>query len=1751
MRLRTLRSFLAFGLFSVTPAAPAATLRVPSEYATIQEALDAAEAGDTVLVAPGEYVIRRPLDFNRLRHPADPQRPPRDLALVSEAGAERTVIRMSETPEDPSEASVVVFEKGETRASRLEGFTLAGGGGRFTGRGLRGGWAGGGLLCIRSAPLVLGCRISDNRAWEGAAVYSWQGAMRIEDCIIAGNSDQVLYASGSGDDGAALEVVSSSLTNNSGRGVIAAQGADVHLSRSSLVGNTGSGISAGSGSRVELSSVIIWGNGGTPLAQSGGTVRVEHSLIEGGWPGPGNIDADPLFCGWGPKAVVHLDAGAAEEGDGSAERPFRRLESAFEYSLALAPDSPCRGAGKDGEDMGADHGTCAVAGAAARLVQAAPGSYDSTGLRLLPPRGRLSLAGAGADRTVIVGTVRWLRDGASLSGATVTGGEGGGIILEGAGEVEISDAWVQGNRGNGIECSSGALVLRRSAVRGNESSGILLSDGRADVSDSLIAENAGCGIRLSRASELRISNSTLAFNDVARSCGSQISAGAGAQATVTSSIIWGHPNSRSIALGGEPGEAAALASHCNIEGGWPGEGNIDADPLFCGWEGRLEAHVDPASPPGGDGSAGRPYARLAQALAWSFALAEGSPCRGAGEGGAHMGAELGSCAEAAAGIRTVLLAAGRHRAEGRPLVHGASLRGTGRDETVLEGQVRGLVSGVELRDLTLSGGRDGGLVIPEGESPRFARCAVRDFHASRVITCGPRSAPVFEECVFSDNNAAYEAVIACHQDSRAELIDCRIERNRGNGLLCWNASPLLLRVVISGNIGTGVVCGSASPVLRSCSITGNSRRWGGGGGIACFDGSAPLIEDCLIAWNMTDQSGGGIYCVRSSPLIRASTVAANTAAFLGNGIYCIESSPFITHSILSEHPGGSIQLADELSRPEVTYSLLDEPWPGEGNIAGDPRFCGYFGGEEVHVDPSAPAGGDGSAALPLRRLEDALDYRFALALDSPCRGAGEDGSDLGADFGACDFPGPRRRTVFLAPGAYSLRGLGLASRASLIGAGMAVTLIEGAAIGLREGEGLSRLTIRGGEPAGILVAAGESPVIEEVAVEWSAGQGVICAPRSAPRIRRSRVTSSEENGIVCGYGAAPRIESSVLTANSGYPGGHGRRYGGNLYAGPLSSPRLSGCELSRGIASGVFAVAGAAVIVERSRITANRQGGVYVSDASACLSDSLIAGNSGSAAGGWSSHLQLLGCTVAGNQGGIAGGGELLIANSIISGNAGQAVSWQGGSSFIRNTLSDVPSDEFLEGEGNSDDDPLFVEPPLWDDRGTPEQYHDDIFLGGDFRLQPDSPAIDAGTLEALRSHTDLDGAPRVCGKSVDLGAYELAAPECTSVPYGTWECGPLPALGAAFDLTPESGPEPLEIAVDASISTTAGLEVHYRWDFGDGTLAQGVRARHTYERRGRYTVGLLVSDEHGRSAASSREVRVFLVPGEVSPWRSELIGTLLKDEEPGGARREGSCLLVAAGGRPLAATLTADALRFVHRELSGDALLAARFHEPSRSGTDGAQTGLMLRASPAPEASFVAILIYQPPASPSFRARYLWRETAGAGVRSFGGGTNLPGPWLRLARQGSSFAAATSSDGVTWSAIAASRQMRAEMPAAVLGGLFGAGGGFDFEVCAELQGGGIEGGALFRRGDLTADGQFNLTDAIALLGHLFLGAPGELSCRRSADADDSGRLEITDAIYLLAFAFLGGPQPPAPFPGCGFDTTRDTLDCARYPPCD
>ncbi len=88
---------------------------------------------------------------------------------------------------------------------------------------------------------------------------------------------------------------------------------------------------------------------------------------------------------------------------------------------------------------------------------------------------------------------------------------------------------------------------------------------------------------------------------------------------------------------------------------------------------------------------------------------------------------------------------------------------------------------------------------------------------------------------------------------------------------------------------------------------------------------------------------------------------------------------------------------------------------------------------------------------------------------------------------------------------------------------------------------------------------------------------------------------------------------------------------------------------------------------------------------------------------------------------------------------------------------------------------------------------------------------------------------------------------------------------------------------------------------------------------------------------------------------------------------------------------------------------------------------------------------------------------------------------------------------------------------------------------------------AAFVRGDANGDARIDLSDAVAVLLHLFRGGES-VRCADAADANDDGALDLGDAIWDVAYLFAHGTAPALPFPAAGADPTVDSLECAEYP---
>ena len=169
-------------LFLCCSTVSAADRLVPSEYPTIQSAIDAAVNGDTVIIAPGTYTGsgNRDIDFKgkaitvRSTDPNDPN-------IVN-----TTIIDCNGMWDDPHRG--FYFHSGEDANSVLVGLTIQNGYGvnEIIDENLLS--VGGAVFCSSSSPLITKCIFKNNTSSRGGAIFTHHCNPAVSRCVFEENS---------------------------------------------------------------------------------------------------------------------------------------------------------------------------------------------------------------------------------------------------------------------------------------------------------------------------------------------------------------------------------------------------------------------------------------------------------------------------------------------------------------------------------------------------------------------------------------------------------------------------------------------------------------------------------------------------------------------------------------------------------------------------------------------------------------------------------------------------------------------------------------------------------------------------------------------------------------------------------------------------------------------------------------------------------------------------------------------------------------------------------------------------------------------------------------------------------------------------------------------------------------------------------------------------------------------------------------------------------------------------------------------------------------------------------------------------------------------------------------------------------------------------------------------------------------------------------------------------------------------------
>lgn len=494
---------LALGLaLAVATPLTAETLDVPGEFPTIQAAIDAAVAGDEVVIADGVYMGpgNRNISFQG-----------KPITVRSANGA------MNCTIDAEGVARGFVFDQGETPDAKLLGLTITNG---FAA-------SGGAIMMTESFPTIESCRFVANTADLGSAVRSFS--------IFGGATGVFVNCE---------FLMNSAATDPDGADALSLEwpaGGEVFLGSCTFTENFGEGFAArGVGGTIDdchftSDSIVLFDS----------CLTISNCVLTGGGI---DVSSGGMGCASAGTFIVGCEISGA---------PLWGISS---FAVSLGIDE------------------CVISG-------------GLTGLSLVGSVTEISetlLDGNATGVSLLAGSLE-IRD------SSIVNHQNRGLV-QSNGTVVIANSLIQNNgtgpQGGGAE-TNGAFTAVNCRFIGNhaESGGALfVTGGTSTLTNCIVAGNTalaqGGGVAIESGGALVLSSSTVYANSAL--AGGGVLVGPGGSLTVHNSILWDNvPDQISESVPGGVEEVR----FSDVQGGWPGDGNLDVDPMF----------VDPLGP---DGMAG-------------------------------------------------------------------------------------------------------------------------------------------------------------------------------------------------------------------------------------------------------------------------------------------------------------------------------------------------------------------------------------------------------------------------------------------------------------------------------------------------------------------------------------------------------------------------------------------------------------------------------------------------------------------------------------------------------------------------------------------------------------------------------------------------------------------------------------------------------------------------------------------------------------------------------------------------------------------------------------------------------------------------------------------------------------------------------------------------------------------------------------------------------------------------------------------
>jgi len=423
-------------------------------------------------------------------------------------------------------------------------------------------------------------------------------------------------------------------------------------------------------------------------------------------------------------------------------------------------------------------------------------------------------------RNAIYGAIKCYSSSPPRSAIVSTAEKSDATILYNPGyaDVVITNCIITANQTIGIVCDGhDNVTVTNCDISRNGAQGVYCYMSWPVIKNCLVAENGNTGIR---ATGPTIANCTIVAN--------QFDGVWAYEPNVTNSIIWANSREQIRNSNGNSG-----VTYSDVQGGWQGQGNFDADPLFA----------DPDSS--------------------DYHLRQRSPCIDSGDPN-YVPQPNETDLDGNPRIINSVIDMGAYEWRSRTWYIAAADSDDNNDGLTRQTPLATVQKGIDLAE-----DGDTVVVLPgtyTGDGNRDI-----DFKGKAITVRsegGPRTCIIDCQGSWKEFHRGFDFYSG--EDTNSVLEGFTVTggyADWGGGIRCGGGGPYIRNCVIVANVayeGGGLATGSSDPVVSNCVIAGNRARAGEpgrpqgvGGGVYCTRGY-PSFRNCTIYGNLADGHGGGI-----------------------------------------------------------------------------------------------------------------------------------------------------------------------------------------------------------------------------------------------------------------------------------------------------------------------------------------------------------------------------------------------------------------------------------------------------------------------------------------------------------------------------------------------------------------------------------------------------------------------------------------------------------------------------------------------------------------------------------------------------------------------------------------------------------------------------------------------------------------------------------------------------------------------------